>query len=295
MAFGVGTIVLTCVFSKLITGFNHVTAIFLSSCILVATAVFPCILLRWPSEGEISIELNQHEEDADKIEWYDVLKVPNFWFYTVAVFTTGATYMFNPYFFKIGPLFNATFDQLVFWFTFSNLVSTILGLFGTTLTDYVGFGTGFWFSGAKNVSMILMVMQCVSLMVMIITSRLEIFWAFVVIKTLLKIVGVCHLGNSAILARDLFGSKNGCIVFGFGAGLALGSGEGVSALIMAGIEAVKGQMNSASDYNSFFWLATVWSMVGLSCLAATHRQITPRVAMRSNCEVSVSTEYGTLP
>ena len=290
MAFGIGTIVLTYVFSKFITGLNHVSAIFLASCVLVATAALPCIFLRWPSDGEVSHlaelqPLNQREEDADKIKWYELLKLSNFWFYTVAVFATGATYMFNPYFFKIGPLFGASFDQLVFWFNLSNLISTAIGLFGTTLTDYVGFGTGFWFSGAKNVSVILMLMQCVSLMAMTIISKLEIFWGFVVIKTLLKIVGVCHLGNSAILARDLFGPRNGCIVFGFGAGLALGSGEGLSALIMAGIEAMKGQMDTASDYNSFFWVSTIWSILGLSCLLAAQRQGNLKAAVRKDCEV----------
>ena len=39
-------------------------------------------------------------------------------------------------------------DSLVLAFTLSNIVSTVLGLFGTALTDSVGFSNGFLFSGA---------------------------------------------------------------------------------------------------------------------------------------------------
>ena len=45
---------------------------------------------------------------------------------------------------------------------------------------------------------------------------MEIAWAFVVIKTLETITGVCHAGNSAVLAGDMFGPENGSIVFDSG-------------------------------------------------------------------------------
>ena len=275
--FSAGTIVLSYVFSKFITSLTYITAIYLASLVLVATAVLPSLYMRWPSVGELPqseemTPLTESLPEIAKIEWHQLLRLSNFWYFVVAVFTTGATYVFNPYFFRLGEMFHMPFDSLVLAFTLSNIVSTVFGLFGTALTDYVGFGNGFWFSGAKNVSLVLMLMQCVALIAMTVTSSLEIFWAFVVIKTFVKIVGVCHTGNSAILARDMFGPENGSTVFGIGAGLALGSGEGVSAWLMGALEALRGRAVVAADYNMFYWVAMVWSAIGALCLSATTRQ-----------------------
>lgn len=280
-AFGLGTIVLTQLFSVLLASTNHINAIFLASCCLTTGAVLPTLFMRWPSQGEVTPAeelqpLYPQSEQLEKLPWHRLICLRDFWLYLIAIFTTGATYMLNPYYFKLGTLFNAPFDQLVLLFNLGNLVATLLALFGTAMTDVVRFGSGFWFSGAKNLMIVFMLMQTALLFAMIAVNNAMNFWAFVVIKSLMKIVMACHAGYAAILARDLFGAQNSCIVFGFGAGLALGGGEGVSAWLMAAVEATVGHVKLPSDYNPFYWIGGVWSLVGLFCVLAVDRHKSAR-------------------
>lgn len=280
-AFGIGTIILTEVFSVLIRTYDHVTAIFLASAILTCGAVFPTIFLRWPGEGEVNDAAKTDQEEqpllqtstpTDKIPMQRLLMLRDFWLYIFAVFTTSTSYMLNPYYFKLGGLFNKPMGTLVLLFNLSNLAATLCGLFGTALTDVVKFGSGYFFSGAKNLMILFMIMQTLLFLQMIAVSNSMNFWGFIVIKALLKIVVTCHVGYAAILARDLFGASNSCVVFGFGGGLALGFGEGLSAWLMAAVERSVGIVKLPSDYSPYYWLAAVWSFLGLVCTVTVTRQ-----------------------
>lgn len=268
-AFGLGTVFLTEIFSWLIGSLNHATSIFLASSILSVSAILPTVLMRWPSEGEV---LNSEELEplhvqpvqVEKMPWPRLLRLPNFWLYLFAVFSTSCSYMLNPYFFKIGMLFNQPFNELVMLFNVTNVASLICALFCTSLTDVLSY-SGFWFSGAKNLMIVFMLMQAFLMFMVILVNNAMQFWAFMVVKALLKIIMTCHVGYAAILARDLFGKNNSCVVFGFGAGLALGCGEASSAWLMAAVEAMKGTVSLPSDYNPFYWMAGIWSSLGLLC------------------------------
>lgn len=275
-AFGLGTVGLTELFSILIARTSHVTAIYLASAILGAGAVLPAMLMRLPSRHEIPVpeeqsSLLQEHDREERLPWYTLARLPNFWFYIFAVFSTSVTYMLNPYYFKLGQLFNRPLDELVLYFNISNLVATFCGLFITALTDVAGFGTGFFFSGSRNIMTVFMMVQALVLLLSIIVNNTLNFTAFVVIKALMKVIVTCHIGCAVLLAKDMFGPVNSCIVFGFGAGLALGSGEAASAWLMATVEAVFQPISAPSDYNAFYWIAAIWSTLGLISVVAVKK------------------------
>lgn len=220
------------------------------------------------------------------LSWTQLVFSRPFTLYLIVVLTAGVSYAFIPYYFKLGALFDVSHDLLLFSFQITSIASTFFGLLSSIWTDHFVFHSsssylkspttrdGPFSSGAKNMMGLFLIIQTVFSFLLIPVSRTNCFALFVVIVAFMKMIMASHAGCAALIARDIFGEKNSCLTFGIGGGLALGSGEGLSAAIMtwidSGIAKPTSEMTPA-EFNGFYWIAGCWSVVGTVSLMLLHK------------------------
>lgn len=292
LAFGFGIVGLTSLFSTYLSTFSVSDAILRASYTLTFGMVPAVIFMRWPDETSFGDDATvitvpcagSTEEEAvpildsgatqadDKgVGFVGILKNYNFWLYVIVLFTTGASFCLNPYFYKIGLLYGASFDALVFWYNFINIVSTFAGLFAGAMMDspYLRTQRGYWSSPSRNVMLGLMFTQTVLMALMVHANNTKCFWLFILGRCVLSVIVTVHACAAILLARDIFGNRDGSRAFGIGAGLSLGAGDSWSVVLMA-ISlyiAVGGLPKLTSDFNLFYEIAVAWSVVGVLCAA----------------------------
>lgn len=283
LAYGLGTIVQSWVFNKLIATLGIVSALNTTAIGLTAAGLLPTLFLSWPPstapDGRAlatpaeAIPLFR-DSDADdtsiRLPWGKLVRLRSFWLYNGAVFSAGAAYALTPFFFKLGHVFGKPDYVMVTIFQVIGAMATVVGLVGGWAADVMRFGTGFFRSGAKNMTIICMVVQTVLFAALVPLSNTNNFWGFTVASGILIIITASHYASSAILANDFFGAVNSCLVFGIGAGLAIGLGEGLSAELMSAVEAGR-DVNVAltpGSYSLFYVVGVIWSMIGLICILA---------------------------
>lgn len=233
-----------------------------------------------------------HNEGVEKggasqhLSWTQLVFSRPFMLYLIVVLTAGVSYAFIPYYFKLGALFDVSHDLLLFSFQITSIASTFFGLLSAIWTDHFVFHTatsslkasttrdGPFSSGAKNMMGLFLIVQTLFSFLLIPVSRANCFALFVVVVAFMKMIMASHAGCAALIARDIFGEKNSCLTFGIGGGLALGSGEGLSAAIMtwvdSGITKPTSEMTPA-EFNGFYWIAGCWSAVGTVSLILLQR------------------------
>lgn len=221
------------------------------------------------------------DEDSSKtglrVSWKQVLLLVAFWQYLLTALTSGASFAFNPYFYKLGQAFGKEQWELVRLFQVTEIIGTILGVAVAILTDVLHTKDGYGFSGSRNMSIGFLLVQTVLFVVCAIASSHNAFWTFLAAMCVLKVVMLCHEGVAALLAKDFFGTSNTVIVFGFGAGLSLGVGEGLSAWTMSIVESLARHSHAAvrqltpDAYNPFYIAAAVYSFAGLLCATCMAR------------------------
>lgn len=298
---GIGNITFTQIFHSLIIAVGVHKTLMVIGASLAILSLIPCVFVRWPEQrptsnaqsiqttktletcsADSSLEIipllsptrsaifvDDDLRTSVRISWKDIIRTAEFWYYMIVVFTAGASYAFNPFYYKLGLLFARPMNQLVRFYQVTDFTATILSLAASSWTDAFHTRSGYWFSGARNLTIIFLVVQTVLFMWMTRLTKDGAFWGFLIVKSVLKIIMVSHGGCASLLARDFFGPSNSCIVFGFGAGLALGTGEGFSAWLMSAVETSAhkrhGSVLVAENYNPFFYAAAVWSTIGLAC------------------------------
>lgn len=298
---GLGTILLTQAFNTLISAVGVCKALVYIGGVLTLISLIPTGLLFWPEEDschssnvmkaakkkEVTANISSESspllchpctelhdikttpEKALHLSWRQIVKSKDFWHYIVIVLTAGASYAFNPFYYKLGLLFSQPMERLVHMFQITDIIATILSLVASSVTDVLHSSQGYWFSGARNLILIFLSTQTILFWWMTWLTLKRNFWGFLIVKSLLKIVMTCHGGCASLLARDFFGAPNSCLVFGLGAGLALGIGEGISAWLMSAVENFAHSQNGPNlvpeDYNPFFVFAGVWTFLGLVC------------------------------
>lgn len=199
-----------------------------------------------------------------------MVKTPNFWLYITIIFTTGASFSIHPYYYKIGLLFGASFDTLVFWYNFASISSSVLGLLGSALMDHPCLRTrsGFWSSSSRNVILVLLGVQPMAMLLMIVADDRNSFTLFIFARCVLSLVVSLHFNAAVLLARDVFANDDAARAFGIGAGVSLALGDSASVVLMAAtlrVAAGAAGPNTTRDFNLFYVIAAAWSAVGVLC------------------------------
>lgn len=288
---GTGNILCTQVFNSFIVNLGVYRGLVLTSLMLTAISMFSTLFLRYPKPGETPTNPAQPRGESDrdvdpaiqtseqtprKLRWACIFRQRDFWLYIFAVFTAGVSYCFNPYFYKLGLLFDRPMSELIRIYQAADLTSTVGSLVASVLSDYVRHGDGYWFSGTRNIMAVLMFAQIFMFGLMPVFTKTRSFLGYVGVKSALKVLMACHESFAALLAHDFFGETNMGIVFGLGAGFALGSGEGISVWAMSAVEALArrgkaGLPLSIVDYNPFFVIATLWAFLGFVAIVLLAR------------------------
>lgn len=291
LAFGCGIVVLTSVFSSFLATTSVPYAILRASCLLAGGMVPAVMCIRWPEEANFERVTANHspvsgceaaaEEtpilggtssfSSESRGYWCIIKTRNFWLYVTVIFTTGASFCLNPYFYKIGLLYGAQFSTLVFWYNVVNVISTLAGLAAGALLDSKRLRTrsGYWSSAARNVILAMTMLQALMFLTLVRANDARDFATFIAARCVLSVIVTVHFTAAVILARDIFGEADGSRAFGIGAGVSIGSGDSASVALMALALRITahGRPSAASDFDFFNWLAVVWSLVGVLCAA----------------------------
>lgn len=282
-----GTVLSMQAFHCLTATFGVSRALIITGPLLSLLSLIPAMLSRIPNARDVhprSMHAERGYEDSCfqccgkgvKLHWSVIIGLRDFWLYVFIVFSGGVSYCFNPFFFKLGVLFKQPTSTLVRIYQAIDIGSSLICFIAAASVDRLRTGVGFWFSGARNLIMLFMLLQCSLFFALTFMTSNGWFGGFVVMKALLKVFMVCHEIFASLLARDFFGSANLGFVFGIGAGLAIGSGEACSAWLLSAVEVImkwrKGSTIDsalgASDYNGFFIVAACWSFLGLVSVVA---------------------------
>lgn len=268
-AFGLGSIFSAWVFDRLLDMMNVQYAMVCTAGAVACIMGISSPLLVWPESSEKEEGYDEEEISllngisARKLGWRRLVKLPSFWLYIMAVLTAGASYAFIPYFFKLGLQFGVGRRPLLILFQLASALCVAFGMGVSMCTEHFR-GTGVLSSGARNVMAGLLVVQTILFGVVLWSTTTGRFIPFVAAVTALKMIMSSHAGCAALLAHDMFGKVNSAIVYGFGAGVALGGGEGISAATMAAVEQWHAShVEGPAGYTIFYALAAVWSAVGL--------------------------------
>lgn len=283
--FALGYILGVRLLQKILTSYGNVGGIYVTAVLLAACAILPALLMRWPAqvEGEQVRMDDEERTDNESVPLLEdeangyveqqplvfIMQRATFWLYIMTVLTGAANYGLFPYFFKLGYTFKQPLESVIGWFQIMGCVSIAVCLFSCMLMDYAKFGEGFWAMGSKNVILLLLVVQILCFGLLLHFSYSESYSGFVGTLILLSSVAVSQSGCSLVLAMDLFGKANGGIVFGVGAGLSMGVGEGFSAWLLVAVErAVNhvGLSETPADFLLFYRIGCVWSLLGLLSL-----------------------------
>lgn len=292
LAFGTSSVTCTQIFSFLIFKLGLHRALILSSAFLCTLSLFPLLFLRYPdtvttppntsrlSQDVIDATAVSHEStNGLAIHWKLILCLPTFWLYLITVLTSGVSFAFNPYFYKLGHTFGKSQWELVPWFQATEMTATLMSFFVAMATDVFRKRRGYFYSGSRNFCLLFLFLQVILFAICAASSSYGVFPLYICSVAVLKVVMFCHEGLAALLARDFFGTSNTIIVFGFGAGLALGFGEGLSAWAMSLVETLHRSPGTLiehllpSAYNEFYYAAALWSIIGLVCALLLRRPV----------------------
>lgn len=276
LTYGAGTILQSWAFNTVIEAMGCAKALYATALGLTVPSLLVSAFISWPS-NEHSQQTQAPPESEPllsggggdgsiKLPWSRLRSLGSFWLYVIIVFTGGAPYALISFFFKLGHVFGKSSTLMVSIFQVVAVLCTLLGLMAGWATDVMRFGNGYFRSGAKNLAILTMAVQVVLFLAMIPLSNNGNFWGFVLVAGTLVVITASHYGCAAIMARELFGTANSCMVFGIGAGLSVGSGEGLSAEMMSTIEALTGREALVpTSYNLYYWIGALWSTLGLIC------------------------------
>lgn len=274
MAYGFGPVLFSPIFTAFLTVIGCVNALY-TAAILLSVLGFTCTyFLEWPSSiaddtsGQNGNNLEPYSQGV-KIPWRRFPFLLPFWNYMITVFMTQLAYAFYPYFFEIGLTFKQPMYKLVNSFQIANLLGTFARLAAGVLADRMGCGWGPLYSGAKNLMLILLVMQSAACLLLASWSNSNNFTGFSACVGIMFIVfggGSC---DAVVLARDMFSPANSAIVFGIGAGFTIGLGEAFSSALMARVESWMpvAAVKEPGSYNMFYLMSALFSFCGfLACL-----------------------------
>ncbi|KAJ8901777.1 hypothetical protein NDN08_003983 [Rhodosorus marinus] len=163
------------------------------------------------------------------------------------------------------------------WFVAMNFVVLIGRFGGGYLVNFCGFGRGFFWSGAKNLTILLMAAQTLASILVVRAEEEASASLFLVAVGIYFLTFASESTLAAVLARHVFSAVNGGIVFGFSmvsSGLAT---MAFSLLMASGLQqaATSGSFG-VEMFKSYNDACTVVSIIGLiasllitSCKAAT--------------------------
>lgn len=199
---------------------------------------------------------------SDRIDIWNALQSLTMWLYVLCALTVGAAFALVPYFYRLGAVLDAPAENVTRAFQigsfagvpFCIVLSLSIGRFRTRI--------GRFSCAARNVMFSTLILQAV---LCILLSRLSgsgdrPFEQFALLVTAVRALYMVHNCTVALLAREMFGSKNVAFVYGVGGGMALGSGEAVSVAVMAWIDGKQGGITRIQDCRPYFQIVACWSV-----------------------------------
>ena len=272
MSFGIGTIVSASIFDMFISRFGIVNAFFLSGFLMFIPTLLVSFCLDWPertrefdfwSGDELKKILDYDENKISS--WRELVGIPQFWLFCVTLLCAQGAYSIIPYFYAIGISFGSSMDTLVRLSQIMNFASFSTRLLVGCVTDHFKMKKGFFAMGSKNILMAVLSLQSICCLLLIPISMVRWFQAFVIISgfTFATFAGACCV--CSLLAREQFGSNNSSMVFGIGGSLSMGLGEVTSISMMRFVERQNEVLTGPSDFNLFYLLAAIISLLGLLC------------------------------
>lgn len=285
MALSCGSIIISSLYFFLNSLFGCVVTFYLLSIVFPLISGIPVLLMHWPSNQYTSpkFENNSNSECSEtscffreqsvRLPWRKLRALPSFWLFLFVSFSSAVPFALLTFFFKIGYVFQQPSAHLLRYFQTSTLLSSVFSVFTIFLTDLVRLRSSFFFSGAKNLLIAMLIAQSL-LYTLLTTSSISFnFVVFIFATMSLVIMTAAYSGCVAILARDMFGAANATIVFGIGAGLGMGAGEGLSTSLMSIVEGFQqGSVElTPASYACYYEVGVLWSLFGLVALLCTRK------------------------
>ncbi|KAJ8908327.1 hypothetical protein NDN08_005040 [Rhodosorus marinus] len=163
-------------------------------------------------------------------------------------------------------LFGMSPGQAASWFAAMSVVSMVTRFCTGILADVCGFGAGFFWSGGKNLSIIIFSLQSLAFIL------IGVFYHAGSFSGVMLCISITFMSFSgagvlaAIMCRQMFAPRNAAVVFGIAAGLTDGLATMLFGMYMAAVEdAAAVSAEPAEVYLSYFSNVIAWSLVGVVC------------------------------
>ena len=300
-AFGLGTIVFSSVFDKLIRIFGNSSSIWVSGLILGVPTLIAAQVVRWPNqsaalEAEKDVESEQlyssDESDAgEKIAFSELYHESTFWVYMAIVFCSQTGFALVPFFFEIAFSFGIQQERAVLLFQIANAVGTSWRLLGGVISDALSVRNTR--IGSKFLLIILLCAQSLSFGCLAIASVFQFKWSCALFAISSITLFICFAGGAcacAVLSRDLYGC-NAPTVYGSAAGFATGIGEALATLVVA---RTLSPVEGPAKYTTPYILLTAASLIGLLCASFAKKSEMVFPGLDTNKNHSGIGNYGSL-
>eukprot|EP00182_Erythrolobus_australicus_P002921 CAMPEP_0185832770 /NCGR_PEP_ID=MMETSP1353-20130828/2284_1 /TAXON_ID=1077150 /ORGANISM="Erythrolobus australicus, Strain CCMP3124" /LENGTH=406 /DNA_ID=CAMNT_0028530993 /DNA_START=470 /DNA_END=1690 /DNA_ORIENTATION=- len=178
----------------------------------------------------------------------------------------------------VSSTFDLTPSHIASLFAFMNVLGMLTRFVVGFSVDYFSFGTGFFWSGAKNMAILVLAIQTVALCYIQTAIVEQKYVAFMVCIAILLMSFAASAVLAAVLSRQIFSPANSAIVFGFAGGLTDGLTTMLFSILVASIsgkaeliDKTKHAELYAVVYSEYFARCVWWSLLGLICAIAIQR------------------------
>mmetsp|Transcript_2703 Transcript_2703/g.8197 ORF Transcript_2703/g.8197 Transcript_2703/m.8197 type:complete len:533 (-) Transcript_2703:283-1881(-) len=161
-------------------------------------------------------------------------------------------------------LFGTSPAEASSWFAAMSFVSMVTRFCTGILADLCGYGNGFFWSGGKNLAIVIFSLQTIALVALGPLYRAHSFMGVMscIAVTFMSFAAAGVL--AAIMCRQMFAPRNAGVVFGIAAGLTDGLATMLFGIYMANIEDAAASMKDPADaYLGYFSSTIIWSFVGV--------------------------------
>lgn len=262
-----GTLLAADEFSRLVTLLGPLHAVYASSILLAIPCLLFSLFVRWPVEAELLLATPPSPEPASTDEWEGVHiaprripKLPMFWIFASAMTTLQAGGALNAFFIPIAESFGEPASDVIVFFQMCSAAGLVSRVVSGFLIRPLRFGEGRFALGARNLMVVQLVLQAIGFAAMWFCSANGMFAGF----ALSAGVVMCAMSGSAtiapVVAREVFGTKNGAPAFGMAFGVAYGIGEFAAMSFMALTDHVGGLTRTPGQYGMFYGGVVILSL-----------------------------------
>lgn len=275
MAFGFGSISSIAMYQYLIERFGSVISLKVSAAMTATITLHCAAFAAWPPhtrhEGVMDPSKDREpvfSECPADLHGHSLLQQRRFWVYALVLFTIRSGYAFVVQFFMMGTRFGQDPQTLAHRFMETLLIATVSRPVAGLLCDNMKRRRGFFSLGSKNIVTLFLLVQSSVFLHLASVCWIGDFAGFARDVTVVMVVLSAGSSTAPILARDVFGARNGALVFGAGGALGFGTGSFGWAQMVLDLEDSRDEY--ASRYRRFFLLASLLNAVGVvACLSLT--------------------------